>query len=148
MDSLCLTLHLNTFTCNFCSWCVLCLVAQLCTTLCNPLDWGPPGSPIHGDSPGKNTGVDCHVLLQGIFPTQGWNPGLPHCRRIHYHLSHQGSPRILEWVAYPFSRRSSLVMNWTRVSCIAGGFFYPLSYQSSWQWLKIWISSLSNTDFI
>ena len=47
---------------------------------------------VRGDSPGKNTGVSCHVLLQGIFPTQGSNPGLPHCRRILYHLSHQGSP--------------------------------------------------------
>ena len=44
------------------------------------------------DSPGKNTGVGCHALLQGIFPTQGLNPGLPPCRRILYHLSHQGSP--------------------------------------------------------
>jgi len=42
-------------------------------------------------------------LLQGIFPTQGLNPGLPHCRQILYQLSHKRSPRILEWVAYPFS---------------------------------------------
>ena len=55
----------------------------------------------HGDSPGKKTVVDCHALLQGIFPTQGSNPALPHCRRILYPLSHKGSPRILEWVAYP-----------------------------------------------
>ena len=54
------------------------------------------------DSPGKNTGVGCHFLLQGIFPNQGLNPGLLHCRWILYQLSHQGSPRILEWVAYPF----------------------------------------------
>ena len=59
------------------------------------------------DCPGKNTGVGCHSLLQGIFPTQESNPGLPHCRWILYHLSHQGSPRILEWVAIPFSRGSS-----------------------------------------
>ena len=44
--------------------------------------------------PGKNTGMGCHALLQGIFPTQGSNPGLPHCRQILYHLSHQGSPVI------------------------------------------------------
>ena len=44
------------------------------------------------DSPGKNTGGACHALLQGIFPIQGLNPGLPYCRRILYHLSHQGSP--------------------------------------------------------
>ena len=61
-------------------------------------------SSVHGDSPGKNTEVGCHALLQGIFPTQGSNPGLPHCRWILYHLSHQGSPRILERVAYPSSR--------------------------------------------
>ena len=47
----------------------------------------------------------------GIFPTQGSNPGLPHCRQILYHLSHQGSPRILGWVAYPFSRGSSQPRN-------------------------------------
>ena len=41
---------------------------------------------------GKNTGVGCHALLQGIFPTQGLNPGLLHCRQILYSLSHQGSP--------------------------------------------------------
>ena len=56
------------------------------------------------DSPGKNTAVGCHVLLQGILPTQGSNPDLPHCRWILYRLSHQESPRILERVAYPFSR--------------------------------------------
>ena len=65
------------------------------------------GSSVHGASSGKNTGVGCHALLQGIFPTQGSNPGLPHYRRILYHLSDEGSPRILEWVAYPFSRGSS-----------------------------------------
>ena len=56
------------------------------------------------NSPGKNSGVGSCSLLQGIFPTQGSNPGLLHWRQIHYQLSHQGSPRILEWVAYPFSR--------------------------------------------
>ena len=87
-----------------------------------------PGKPI-------NIGLSCHALLQGIFPTQGSNPGLPHYRQILYSLSHQGSPRILEWVAYPFSRRFSQPRNWTRVSCIARRFFttwatreVPLSY--------------------
>ena len=75
------------------------------------------------DFPGKNTGVSCHALLHGIFPTQGSNPGLPHCRQILYHLSHRGSPRILKWVAYPFSRASFQPRNRIRVSCIAGGFF-------------------------
>ena len=55
------------------------------------------------DSPGQNPGVGSLSLLQGIFPTEGSNPGLPHCRQILYQLSHQGSSRILEWVASPFS---------------------------------------------
>ena len=66
-------------------------VAQLCPTLCDPMDSSLPGSSLW-DSSGKNTGVGFHSLLQGIFPTQEWNPGLPHCRHLLYHLSHQGSP--------------------------------------------------------
>ena len=62
-------------------------------------------------------------LLRGIFPTQGSNPGLPHCRRILYQLSHKASPRILEWVAYPCSSGSSQPRNRTRVSCIVGRLF-------------------------
>ena len=68
-------------------------------------------------------GMGCHAFLQGIFPAQGSNPGLLHCRQILYHLSHQGNPRILEWVAYPFSRGSSLLRNWTRIPWNAGRFF-------------------------
>ena len=75
------------------------------------------------NSPGWNTGVGSLSLLQGIFPTQGSSPGLLHCRWILYPLSHQGSPRILEWVAFPFSSRSSRPRNLTGVSCTAGGFF-------------------------
>ena len=59
------------------------------------------------NSPGQNTGVGSLSLLQGSFLTQGSNPGLLHCRWILYQLSHKGSPRILEWVTYPFSSRSS-----------------------------------------
>ena len=79
------------------------------------------------NSPGQNTGVGSLSLLQGIFPTQGLNTGLLHCRWILYQLSHKGSPIILEWVAYPFSSRSSSPRNWTRISCNAGGFFTKLS---------------------
>ena len=81
--------------------------------------------PIHSlwNSLCKNTGVGSLSLLQGIFPTQGLNPGFPHCRWILYQLSHKGSPRILEWVSYPFSSRSSWPKNRTGVSCIAGRFF-------------------------
>ena len=67
------------------------------------------------------SGLPCPPL--GVFPTQGSNPGLLHCRWILYCLSHQGSPRILEWVTYPFSRGISQPRNQTGVSCIAGEFF-------------------------
>ena len=71
----------------------------------------------------QNTGVGTLSLLQGIFPAQGSNPGLLLCRWILYQLSHKGGLRILEWVAYPISSRSSQLRNWTGFSCIAGGFF-------------------------
>ena len=87
------------------------------------MECSPPGSSVCGDSPGKNTGLGCHALLRGILPTQGSNPGLFHCQQILYHLSHQGSPRTLEWVAYPFSRGTSRPRDQTRASCNAGGFF-------------------------
>ena len=103
--------------------CVCAQSLQSCLTLCNPMDISPSGSSDHGDSPGKNTRVDCHALLQGIFPTQGLNPSLPHGRQILYHLNHQGSLRRVEWVAYPFSRGSSRPRNQTRVSCIADRYF-------------------------
>ena len=66
-------------------------VSLLCPTLCDPGQ----------NSPGQNTGVGSCSPLHGIFPTQGLSPSLLHCRGILYQLSHQGSPRILEWVAYP-----------------------------------------------
>ena len=76
------------------------------------LAWKTPGQRIPAgyspwNSPGQNTGVGGLSLLQGIVPTQGSKPGVPHCRQILYQLSHQGSLSILEWVAYPFSSRSS-----------------------------------------
>ena len=89
-------------------------VALSCPTLCDPMVCSLPGSSIHGifqaralewgaiafsnglyssyNSAGQNTGVGSLCLLQGIFPTQGLNPGLPHCRRILYPLSQKGSP--------------------------------------------------------
>ena len=76
---------------------------------------------------GAHTGVGSHSLLHGIFPTQGSNPGLPHFAQILYQLSHKGSPRILEWVAYPFFSGSSWPRNRTQEPdpgiCIAGRFF-------------------------
>ena len=93
-------------------------VAQSCPTLCDPNGLYTPRNSL-----GQNIGVGSISLLQGIFPTQGLNPGLPHCRQTLYQLSHKGSPRILGWVAYPFSSRSSRPRNWTGISCIAGAFF-------------------------
>ena len=75
------------------------------------------------NSLGQNTGVGGLSLLQRIFPTQGSNPGLPHCRQILDQVSHKGSPRRLKQVAYPFSSGCSWPRNWTRVSRIGGGFF-------------------------
>ena len=76
------------------------LVLQSCPTFGDPMDYSPPGSSVHGILQAKileiqNTKImvkGCHSLLQGIFPTLGLNPGLPHCRQILYHLSHQGIP--------------------------------------------------------
>ena len=83
------------------------------------------------DSPGKNTGVGCYALPQSVFPTHWLNPGLPHCRQILYHLSHQENPRILERIAHPLSRGSSWPRNRAGVSCIAGGFFTSLAMEAS-----------------
>ena len=100
----------------------------------DPVDYSLPGSSVHGifqakvlewgaidfsmdcspwNSPGQNTGVGSLSLLQGIFPTQGSNPGLPHYGQILYQLSHRGIPTILEWVAFLFSSRSSPPRNRT-----------------------------------
>ena len=85
------------------------------------------------NSPGHSTEVGNLSFLQGIFPTQGLNPDLQHSRMILYQLSHKGSPRILEWVAYPFSSESSWRRNQTRVSCTAGRFFTNWAIREAWE---------------
>ena len=82
-------------------------VAQFCPTLCSVQLYSP------WNSPGQNTRVGSLSLLQGIFPTQGLNLGLLHCRQFLYHRSYKGSPKILEWVAYPFCSGSSWHRNQT-----------------------------------
>ena len=111
-------------------------------------------------SPSQDTGVRSLSLLQGLFPTQGSNPGFPHCRQILYQLSHKGSPGALEWVPYPFSSRTSQPRNQTRVSCIAGGFLTSWAVREASHvinnvslflingvrynhWLKWWLPDLS-----
>ena len=89
---------------------------------------------IHMDSPGKITGVACHALLQGIFPTRGLNSGLLDCRKVL--LPFEPSPRILEWVVYPFSRGTCQLRNPTGISCIAGGFL------TSWATQEVHILAL------
>ena len=71
------------------------LATQSCLTLCDSMDWSPPACSVHGTFQARNTGVGYHFLLQGIFPTQGSNLGLLHCRQTLNHLSHQGSPETL-----------------------------------------------------
>ena len=88
------------------------------------------------NSLGQNTRVGGLSLFQGIFPTQEWDPGLPHYRQILYQLSHKGRQRILEWVAYPFSSGSSWPRSQTRVSCITGGFF------TNWAMIQITLNSI------
>ena len=68
---------------------VLCLVVQSSPTLCKSMDCSLPVTSVHEDSPGEDIGVDCHALLQGIFPTRGSNSRLLHCRQILYQLSYQ-----------------------------------------------------------
>ena len=94
-------------------------VAQLYLTHWNPMVSSP------WNSPGQNTGVGSFSFLSWgwIFPTQGSNSSLSHCRQILYQLSHKGIPRTLEWVDYPFTRGSSLPRKWTGISYIAGRFF-------------------------
>ena len=72
--------------------CVLELVTQSCPALCDSMDCSSLDSSVHGDSPGKNTGVGCHALFQGIFPIRGSNLRLGNCRQSLYRLNHQGSP--------------------------------------------------------
>ena len=119
----CIYIYVCVCVCVQYTYVYVCLVTQSFSTLCNSIDCSPPGFSVRGDSLGKNTGVNCYALLQEFFPSQGSNLGLLHCGHILHWLSHQGSPRILQWVAYSFSRESSWPRNQTRVFCIEGGFF-------------------------
>ena len=83
------------------------------------------------NSPGQNPGGGSLSLIQGIFPTKGLNPGLLHCWWILYQLSHQGSPRRLEWVAYPFSSGSSQTRELNQGHLYCRQILYQLSYEGS-----------------
>ena len=98
-------------------------VTELCLSLCNPMDFSRPES------------------WSGYpFPSPGYlsNPSFPHCRQILNQLSLKGSPRILEWVAYPFSSWSSQPRNRIGVSCIPGRFFTNQAIRGAkWSWLQM-----------
>ena len=116
-------------------------VAQSCPTL-----WGPMYYTVHGVLQARILEWVAFPFSRGSSQPRDWtqvscimgrfflreNPGLPHCRQTLYQLSHKGSPRILEWVASPFSSRSSRPRNQTRVSCIAGRFFTKWAIRESW----------------
>ena len=122
------------------TWSLIPLWRLKVTRLCPILR--PHGLHSPWNSPDQNTGVGGHALLQRIFPTQGSNPGLPHCRQILYQLSHQGSPRTLEWVAYPFSG-SSWPRNQTGVSCIEGRFFTSWTTKEAYSKSSLYIWKFS-----
>ena len=98
-------------------------VAQLCLTLCDPMDCSLPGFSIHGISQARILVWVAISFSRGSSWPRDWTWVFPHCKWILYQLSHKGSPRTLQWVTYPFSSRSSRSRNWTRVSCVAGRFF-------------------------
>ena len=99
-----------------------CIIATPCTI--RSMDFAIPWT-----SPGQNTRVGGCSLLQGIFLIQGSKTGLLHCRQILYQLSHQGSPRILEWVTYPFSRGIFLTQELNQGLLHCRWILYQLSYQ-------------------
>ena len=115
----------------------VCLVAQSCPTLCDPMDCSPPDSSVHGI---LQAGILEWVAMpspQGFFTTQGSNPGLPHCRQILYLLSHQENPRILEWIAYPVSRGTSRPRNLNRGLLHCSRMLYQLSHQGAASLLQL-----------
>ena len=113
-------IHFKWANCMVCS--SMCLVTQSCPTLCDPMDCSPAKLLCPLEILQARILEWVAIPLQGIFLTQGSNPGLPHCGQIVYHLSHRGNPSILEWVVYPVPRRTSWFRNRIGVSCIGGGF--------------------------
>ena len=106
------------------------------------MDCSLPGSSVHEISPSKSTGVGCHFLLQGIFPTQGSNPGLLHCRQMLYCLSHQGSSGGI---------KVTLKFIWRFLICRIDTRKYPSKYGITYLWMwerqkALFYHSLRGTD--
>ena len=112
---------------------MLCLVAQSCPTLCDPMDCSPSGSSVHGDSPGKNTGLGCHALLQGIFHP-GIEPRSPTLQVDSLPSEPPGNPNntgvgnlSLCQVIFPTQESNQSLLHCRQI-------LYQLSYQGSPQW--------------
>ena len=104
----------------------VCSVVQSCLALCDPMGCSLPGSSVRRGSPGKNSGVDCHGLLQGIFPIQRSNPGLPHCRQILYYLSHQEAQEktYIRLKKNAYVEKFNYVLRHFKVCFVEFGMFY------------------------
>ena len=123
-------------TCNTSYWkfprgTMLCVISmcslplQLYLTLWDPKDWSPPVSSVHEDSPGKNTREGCHALLQGIFPTQGWNLCLLcllHWKWILYHWARGEACDISIHFAFECGDSDCCILT----QCLLNGFLYLL----------------------
>ena len=121
-------------------------VVQSCPTLCDLMDYK-----VYGLLQAMILECVAFPFSTGFFPTQASNSGIPHCRWILYQLSHKGSPRILELVAFPFSSSSSQPRNQTRVSCIAGGFFTNWAIGEAHLLIissGVWVKSLAKTEVV
>ena len=125
----------NNLTSNFPRvYCCCCLVASVVLDSVQPYGLWPTRllSPWGFSRQEYWSGLPCPPL--GELPNQGLNPDLSHCRQILYHLRHHGSPRTLEWVAYPFSGGSSQPRTWSGVSCISGRSFTSWAIREAhWQ---------------
>ena len=108
----------------------MCLVTQLCLTLCDPMDCSLPGSSVHGDS------LPCPY--PGGFPTQGLIPGLLHCRRMLYCLRHQGSPS-----QYRFLDVNDFKLNLKVSSLVIIAIFHMLQATCSWWLRQVFLKKLS-----
>ena len=121
------------------------LVTQSCPTLYDPMDSKPPGSSVHGDSPGKNPEVGCHAHLEGTLPNPGIKPRSPALQADSLPSEPLGKSMNTGVRSLSLFQRKipgkSQPKNRTGVSCIADGFFNHLSYQSHYRWV---ISSLQS----
>ena len=130
-------MHIHSFMllCEYIQVKVKVKFAQLCPTLCDPMDYSP------WNSPGQNTGVGSHSLLQGIFPTQGSNPCLPHCRQILYQLSHKGSPYIQETCRIDCFRRTGWLGDRDMKRKLVP-IRIPAEVHSKGSWMKEWVTKV------